>query len=88
MAAGRSHFWASLATNAGDETAAAAIPSVQIGHYSRYMRDSWIHAGEFDVSDEYVDYLQPLLASGTVESQGVTEFFSAPLMYRAKKLEG
>jgi 6-phosphofructokinase 1 len=65
FAAGDTHFFATLSR--GKKTAAASrarielVPLSSIHDYSRTLRRDWLRAGQFDVSDRFVKYAQPLL---------------------------
>jgi 6-phosphofructokinase 1 len=49
-----------------EETDCIAIPFEHIGDYSREMPARWIAAGQYDVSDDYLNYVCPLLGNTRV----------------------
>jgi len=52
----KSHFFQSYNHNKKMKT----IPLIDIKNYSREMKQEWINFGEFDVSDEYIHYLNSI----------------------------
>lgn len=61
LAAGETAFLASVRSKAPDHPL-IAIPFADFGDYSRVMPGRWIDAGNFDVSDGYLDYLNSFFA--------------------------
>jgi len=67
--AGESDFLASVAKDlvSGGEVDFIAIKFAQINNYSRVLPQRWISRGNFDVADEYIDYVEPLIGDGVVD---------------------
>jgi len=49
----------------------AAVPFSEIGDYSRTLHPRWIWHGNFDVTDEYVAYVEPLIGDVPVDIPGL-----------------
>ena len=70
--AGQTNFLSSIskgtaATCNGD---CAAVPFSEISDYSRTLHSRWIDYGNFDVTDEYVAYVEPLIGDVSVPIPG------------------
>ncbi len=68
LTAGITGFLGSIARSprGPEEVEYRAIPFDEIGDYSRVMPSGWLLTGEYDVSDAYVQYAEPLLESEAV----------------------
>ena len=60
---GKSHFLASIARPTTDRPNLIEIPFTIIQDYSRIMPDRWLDKGNFDVTEDYVNYLQSLIGN-------------------------
>jgi len=54
--ANNTHFFQSYSKHGSH-----SIPLSEIGNYSRTMKSEWIKSGEFDVTDDYIEYLNGFL---------------------------
>lgn len=63
LGAGETDFLSSISkgTGASSNGDLAAVPFSQIGDYSRSLPPRWTDYGSFDVTDEYVAYVEPLI---------------------------
>jgi len=75
LAAGENNFLASIARRMGrpGEIEFVSVGFDQADDYSRVLRPEWISYGNFDVTDEYVAYVEPLIGSEQAPMVGVAE---------------
>ena len=75
LAAGESNFLASIARRPGlpGEVEFVSVSFDETDDYSRVLRPEWISYGNFDVTDEYICYVEPLIGSEQAPMVGVTE---------------
>jgi ATP-dependent phosphofructokinase / diphosphate-dependent phosphofructokinase len=64
LAAGQRDFLACI-SHAADHMSLEynSVPFAQADNYSRSMPPRWIAGGNFDVTDEYADYMEPLIGN-------------------------
>ena len=61
--AGHGEFLASISRSNNGEIIFTRIPFSEINNFSRAMPDHWIKKGEFDVTDEYISYVESLIGT-------------------------
>jgi len=75
LAAGQSNFLSSIAKRPGlpGEVEFTSVSFNEADDYSRTLRPEWISYGNFDVTDEYLGYVEPLIGSDRAPTVGITE---------------
>lgn len=75
LAAEENNFLASIAARPGrpGDVEFVSVGFDQADDYSRVLRPEWISYGNFDVTDEYVGYVEPLIGREKAPTVGVTE---------------
>ena len=68
--AGEADFLSSISKAPVAAGKLAAVPFSEIGDYSRVLQPQWIDYGNFDVTDEYIAYVEPLIGDAPVRIPG------------------
>jgi len=89
---GEKDFFSSIAESdtPGEKVEYISIPFNEIGDFSRIMPDKWISSGNFDVTDDYINYVEPLIGKDYPDTliRGEKPNFTFPLKPSVeKKLE-
>lgn len=90
---GERNFLGSMARSplGRDQAEFRCIPFSRIQDYSRRMPSKWIAAGEFDVTDDYLEYVLPLIGRTWIDlpqEEGQMVFLARPNRYAPKRLTG
>jgi len=69
LTSGENDFLASISKSSAsaDGIEFAAVKFSEIDDYSRALPDRWISRGHFDVTDEYLEYVEPLIGDRAVD---------------------
>ena len=68
--AGQTNFLSSISKGTTTTSKLGAIPFSEIGDYSRNLHSRWIDNGSYDVTDEYVAYVEPLIGDVPIQIPG------------------